>query len=167
MYANRPNDRRCILNERVLIIVGIIAQYFMNELDFSNEREIVEELLGAGFKEEEINEAFTWMESITLNPNHPQLQQLRTPQLRVFSPLEQKKLSLEAQGFLTDLRMKGILPSDIEEEIIIKACQENEDQISLKEVKSITILSLFSSIQNDHSREIDCIYEDKLDKLYH
>lgn len=155
------------MNERVLIIVGIIAQYFMNEHDFSNEREIVEELLGAGFKEEEINEAFTWMETITLNPSHPLLKQLRTPQLRVFSPLEQKKLSIEAQGFLTDLRMKGILPSDIEEEIIIRACQDDEGQNSLEEIKSITILALFASIQHDHSREIDCIFEDKLDKLYH
>jgi len=118
------------LNERVLIIVGIIAQYFMNEHDFSNEREIVEELLGAGF-------------------------------------LEQKKLSLEAQGFLIDLRMKGVLPSEVEEEIIFKACQDDEGQSSLEEIKSITILTLFASIQHDHSREIDCIFEDKLDKLYH
>ena len=155
------------MNERVLIIVGIIAQYFMNEHDFSNEREIVEELLGAGFKEEEINEAFTWMETITLNPGHLQLEQLKPPQLRVFSPLEQKKLSLEAQGFLIDLRMKGVLPSEVEEEIIFKACQDDEGQSSLEEIKSITILTLFASIQHDHSREIDCIFEDKLDKLYH
>ncbi|OEU70595.1 MAG: hypothetical protein BA874_04845 [Desulfuromonadales bacterium C00003068] len=155
------------MNERVLIIVGIIAQYFMNEHDFSNEREIVEELLGAGFEEKEINEAFTWMETITLSTSPVLLKQLRPPQLRVFSPLEQKKLSIEAQGFLTGLRMKGILPSDIEEEIIIRACQDDEGQNSLEEIKSITILSLFASIQHDHFREIDCIFEDKLDKLYH
>lgn len=163
----KPNDRRYILNERVLIIVGIIAQYFMDEHDFSNERQIVEQLLGAGFKEEEINEAFTWMEGITLNPNHPQRKLLATTPLRIFSPVEQKKISIEAQGFLTNLRMKGILPSEVEEEIIIKACHDGDEQIDLEEIKSMTILALFASIQHDHSREIDCIIEDKLDKLYH
>jgi len=139
----------------------------MDEHNFSNERQIVEELLGAGFKEEEINEAFTWMEGITLNPSHPLLKQLKKPQLRVFTPQEQKKLSIEARGFLTDLRMRGILPSDVEEEIILKACLDEEGKSNLEEIKSLTVLALFASIQHDHTREINCIIEDKLDKLYH
>ena len=139
----------------------------MDEQNFSNERQIVEELLGAGFKEEEINEAFSWMEEITLNPNHPRVKRLKTPLLRTFSLQEQKRISVEAQGFLTDLRMRGILPSDIEEEIILKACLDEEEQSTLEEIKSFTVLALFASIQHDHSREINCIIEDKLDNLYH
>jgi len=156
------------LNERVLIIVGIIAQYFLSEQNFSNEREIVEELIDAGFKEEEINEAFSWMESITLHPeHHDQQPQLLTPKMRLFSDEEKKSISLAARGFLLKLRLSGIISTEIEEEIIIKACQQDEEQSTLSEIKSLTVLTMFSNLNHDHSREIDCIIENKLDKLYH
>ncbi|MDY0191239.1 MAG: DUF494 family protein [Desulfuromonas sp.] len=156
------------MNERVLIIVGIIAQYFLNEQNFSNEREIVEELLGAGFKEDEINEAFVWMESITLHPEQPhQLPPLKSPKMRLFSAEEQKVLSVAARGFLLQLRLSGIISPEIEEEIIIKACQSDDEPSNLAEIKSLTVLTLFASLNQDHSREIDCIIENKLDKLYH
>jgi len=156
------------LNERVLIIVGIIAQYFLSEQNFSNEHEIVEELLGAGFKEDEINEAFVWMESITLHPetNH-KIPQLVAPKMRLFSAEEQKGLSVAARGFLFQLRLSGIITPEVEEEIIIKACHDNEDQNNLAEIKSLTVLTLFANLNYDHSREIDCIIENKMDKLYH
>lgn len=156
------------MNERVLIIVGIIAQYFMNEHDFSDEHEIVEELLSAGFEEQEINEAFTWMEKITLHPDLTQQgQQIKTPCLRIFSPEEQQSLSIEARGFLVDLRLKGILTADMEEEIILNACHDDDEPSNLDEVKSMTVLAMFADMQHDNSREIDCIIENKLEKLYH
>lgn len=139
----------------------------MNEHDFSNEHEIVEELLGAGFEEQEIDEAFTWMEHITLHPDHAQPhQRIKPPCLRIFSPEEQQSLSLEAQGFLVDLRLKGILSADMEEEIIINACHDDEEPSSLEEIKSMTVLAMFANLQHDHNREIDCIIEDKMDKFY-
>lgn len=156
------------MNERVLIIVGIIAQYFMNEHDFSSEREIVEELLSAGFKEEEISEAFTWMEKVTLHPDRPHHQPtLKPPCLRLFSPEEQLALSVEAQGFLIKLRTSGILCPEVEEEIIFKACHNDGEENSLNDIKSITVLALFASMQYEGSREIDCIIEDNWQKLYH
>ncbi|OQY19659.1 MAG: hypothetical protein B6I36_03505 [Desulfobacteraceae bacterium 4572_35.1] len=156
------------MNERVLIIVGIIAQYFMSEDDFSNEHEIVEELLGAGFKEDEISEAFVWMEKITLNPDQPQQSpKIKAPSMRLFSPEEQDGLSVAAQDFLLKLRLGGIISPEIEEEIIIKACQAAEEQqCNLTEVKSLTVLTMFADLQKDHSREIDCIIGNKLEKLY-
>lgn len=158
---------RCILNERVLIIVGIIAQYFMSEHDFSNEREIIEELLGAGFKEDEINEAFVWMEKITLNPDYPhQEPQLHAPNMRLFCAEEQGSLSVASMGFLLKLRLAGITSPELEEEIIMKACENDEEQCSLAEIKSLTVLTMFANLQHDHAREIDCIIENKLDKLY-
>lgn len=156
------------MNERVLIIVGIIAQYFMNENDFSSEREIVEELLSAGFQEEEINAAFSWMEKITLNqPPQHELETLQPAKVRVYAPQEQQCLSTEARGFLLKLRTAGILTPEVEEEIILKACQDEGEESSLDEVKSITVLAMFASLQYDGSREIDCIIEDNWDKLYH
>ncbi|GEM_PF-256293 len=157
------------LNERVLIIVGIIARYFLSEDDFSNEGQIIEELLGAGFEEEEISEAFSWMEKITL---HPQLDQdevpcLQPPALRLFAAQEQQQLSAAAQGFLVDMRQRGIINAEIEEEVILKACHECDEQVDLEEIRSLTVLILFANLTSDHVRTIDCIIENKLDKFYH
>ncbi|WP_321530224.1 DUF494 family protein [uncultured Desulfuromonas sp.] len=156
------------MNERVLIIVGIIAQYFMNEHDFSSEREIVEELLSAGFKEEEINAAFSWMEKVTLQqPPDADQTLLSPPLIRVYAPQERQCLTREARGFLVKLRTAGILTSELEEEIILKACQNDGEVSTLDDVKSITILAMFASLQYDGSREIDCILEDNWNRLYH
>ena len=156
------------LNERVLIIVGIIAQYFMNEHDFSSEREIVEELLSAGFEEDEINAAFSWMEKITLQqPPEPDRALLSPPLIRIYAPQERQSLTREAQGFLVKLRAAGILTPELEEEIILKACQNDGEISTLEDVKSITILAMFASLQYDGSKEIDCIIEDNWNRLYH
>ncbi|PLX94390.1 MAG: hypothetical protein C0620_06055 [Desulfuromonas sp.] len=156
------------MNERVLIIVGIIAQYFMNEHDFSSEREIIEELLSAGFKEDEINAAFSWMEKITLNqPPEVNDNVLSPPLIRVYAPQEQQCLTREARGFLLKLRTAGILTPELEEDIILKACQNNGEKSTLEDVKSITVLAMFASLQYDGSREIDCIIEDNWNRLYH
>ena len=156
------------MNERVLIIVGIIAQYFMNEHDFSSEREIVEELLSAGFKEDEINAAFSWMEKVTLQQSpEPDKTLLSPPLLRVYAPQERQCLTPEAQGFLVKLRTAGILTPEVEEDIILKACQNHGEVSTLEDVKSITILAMFASLQYDGSREIDCIIDDNWNRLYH
>ncbi|MBN2644944.1 MAG: DUF494 family protein [Desulfuromonadaceae bacterium] len=154
------------MNERILIIVGIIAQYFLSEENFSSEQEIVEELLSAGFEQHDIQDAFKWMENVSLKPATSRVVELAPPLLRLFSPQERQSLSLEARGFLTRLRQSGLLPAEIAEEIIVRACHEEQDEVTLEEIKSMTVLALFADLQQ-FSPEIDCIIEDNWKKLYH
>jgi Smg protein len=154
------------LRERVLAIVSLIAQYVMEERDLLTENELVAELLAVGFEEEEIEAAFRWMETLSLQSRQkpPQLQVSGTH--RVFTAEENRTLSTEARGFLIRLRTLGILDDELEEEVIERATQA-EEELTLSELKTLVVLTLFTRSHDDWRREVDCIMEDDWSRLYH
>jgi Smg protein len=155
------------LRERVLAIVSIIAQFVMEEREQISESDIVEELLAEGFDAEEIDAAFNWMENISLEPRKTTALELAPSTHRVFTPEEVRALSREARGFLVRLRTLGIASDELQEEIIDKALQVAEDEITLKEIKTIAALTLFARSNDDWRREVDCFMEDDWSRLYH
>ncbi len=155
------------LRERVLAIVSLIAQYIMDDHEPISNEDIVQELLDEGFDSDEIDAAFNWMENISLHLRKASHDGLQLPTNRIFTVEESHCLSPEAQGFLVRLRGMGILDDDLQEEIIDKALQMEEEDLSLKDIKTITALTLFSSSQRDWHREINCIFEDDWSRLYH
>jgi Smg protein len=164
-YNNRHNGDR--LRERVLAIVSFIAQYFLDDRDLMTESDLVEELLSVGFESEEIDAAFCWMESQAICAPVGSETSLSPPAQshRVFSSEENRALSSEARGFLTRLRTMGILNNEIHEEVIEKALLMAEDEVTLKEIKTITVLAMFANSQNEWRREFDCLLEDDWQRL--
>lgn len=155
------------MRERVLAIVSIIAQFVMEERELPSETEIVEELLAVGFEAEEIDAAFHWMESQSLPSTSGTMPAMTLPSHRIFTRKECLALSCEARGFLIRLRTMGILDHDLEEEIIEQAMQVAEDEISLKELKTIAALTLFARSHDSWRREIDQLLDDDWSQLYH
>ena len=153
------------MRERVLAIVNLIAQYFLEEQEPKSESDLVEELLAIGFDVDEIDAAFNWMENQTLRT--PQSQELAAPVIthRVFSAEEHRYLSREARGFLIRLRSTGILDEELFEEIVHKSVQMTDEAVSLKEIKTITILALFARSQHQWRQEFDCLLEDDWSRL--
>ena len=84
---------------------------------------------------------------------------------RVFTTEEKRALSSDARGFLTRLRTMGILGDEIQEEVIDKALLMAEDEVTLKEIKTITVLAMFANSQNEWRREFDCLLEDDWQRL--
>lgn len=155
------------MRERVLAIVTLIAQYVMEDRDPLTESDLVEELLAVGFEEDEIDAAFSWMESLSLQDTPPPDVLLTLPPQRIFTPEEIQVISCEARGFLSRLRSLGILDDQTQEEIIERAMQVAEDELTLKEVKTLTALTLFARSHEDWRREVDCFMEDDWSRLYH
>jgi Smg protein len=155
------------VRERVLAIVSFIAQYFLDDRDILTESDLVEELLSVGFEAEEIDAAFCWMESQTLCAPASSVTSLTPPanSHRVFSTEENRALSSEARGFLTRLRGMGILDDEVQEDVIEKALQMAEDEVTLKEIKTITVLAMFANSQHEWRREFDCLLEDDWQRL--
>jgi Smg protein len=159
------------LRERVLAIVNLIAKYVLGAEDAPiNEQELVAELLSVGFETEEINDAFSWMESAALQEPPCQLAAdtpMRQPSYRLFSREEQSAMSLEAIGFLVKLRAMGMLPDEAQEEIIERALRAAEEPINLQEIKIISALTLLSRANNLWQREIDCFLDNDWVRIYH
>lgn len=153
------------MRERVLAIVTFIAQYFLEEQEPRSESDLVEELLAIGFEAQEIDAAFCWMENHTLVPGPAQ--ELCAPVLthRVFSAEEQRALTRDARGFLIRLRGAGILDEELFEEIVHKSLQMSDEELCLKEIKTIAVLALFARSQHQWRQEFDCLLEDDWSRL--
>lgn len=155
------------LKERVLAIVSIIAQYVAEENQLPSSSDIVEELLASGFEAEEIDAAFHWMESFSLQGCAPSHAELTIPSHRIFTAQECQAISCEGRGFLTQIRGLGILDDASQEDIIQKAVQLSEDEMTLADVKNLTALTLLSRSHNEWLREVDCFMDDDWKRLYH
>ncbi len=159
------------MRERVLAIVNLIAQYVLGAEDTPiSEQELKTELISVGFDADEINDAFSWMETIALQPQAESASVaplMNLPTYRVFSTVEQQKLTTEARGFLVKVRTLGLLSDEAQEEIIERAIRAAEDPITEQEIKLITILNLLSRSNSLWLREIDCFLENDWGRIYH
>ncbi len=155
------------MRERVLAIVSIIAQYVLESREQLTDSDIVEELLAEGFEADEIDAAFSWMENVSLHQGSSPPSSLTLPTQRIFTAEETRNLSGEARGFLIRLRGLGLIDDGAQEEIIDRAMQIAEDEVSLKEIKTITALTLFTRSQDVWLRDVDFIMEDDWAQLYH
>ncbi len=159
------------MRERVLAIVNLIAQYVLGAEDTQiSEQELMTELMSVGFEADEIHDAFSWMETVALQPQtEPTMDTplMELPTYRVFSVLEQQKLTTEARGFLTKVRAMGLLTDEAQEEIIDRALRSTEDSINEQEIKLITTLTLLSRSSNLWLREIDCFLGNDWNRIYH
>lgn len=139
----------------------------MEERNLISETELVEELLSVGFDEEEIDAAFNWMQGLSPSSDASIQQKPLTPYVqRIFTTEERRLLSDDARGFLIKLRNLGILDDDAQEEIIDRAFQLEEEEISLKEIKVMTALSLFARSNEDWRREVDCLLGDDWSRMF-
>jgi Smg protein len=139
----------------------------MTDRDQLTESEIVEELMAEGFDAEEIDAAFRWMEDLSQHPRKQDDSPLQVPTHRVFTLEEVWGLSPEARGFLIRLRTLGILDDDAEEEIIERCLQVAEDAVSLRDIKALTALVLFSRTAQNWWREVDCFMDDDWARMFH
>lgn len=155
------------MRERVLAIVTIIAQYVMTDREQLSESDIVEELIAEGFDAEEIDAAFRWMEDLSQHPRKQDDKVLEIPTYRIFTCDETWGMSSEARGFLIRLRTLGILNDEVQEEIIERSLQIAEDEVTLKDIKALTALVLFSRTAQDWRREVDCFMDDDWSRLFH
>ncbi|MCK5913051.1 MAG: DUF494 family protein [Desulfuromusa sp.] len=159
------------MRERVLAIVSLIAQYVLGAEDTPiSEKELMAELMSVGYKADEINDAFSWMETIAFQPQTTEetvRPLMDLPTYRVFSAQEQQQLTTEARGFLVKVRTMGLLSDEAQEEVIDRVMRSTEDPISEHEIKLITILTLLSHSNNLWLREIDCFLENDWKQIYH
>ncbi len=160
------------MRERVLAIVNLIAKYVLGANGAAiSEQELVDELMSEGFDAQEINDAFSWMESTALDQTQQQHDEVNistsSSTMRMFTPEECRLIDTEARGLLVRLRAMGLINDDIEEELIDRIVAAAEEPVSLQEMKILTALSLLTKNSNQWQREIDCLMTEDWARIYH
>ena len=122
-------------------MIDILVYLFENYLpDACPEPAILaRKLTAAGFEQEEISEALTWLDG--LEQSETVLLHLR-PQgeaIRIYGTEEINRLPLECRGFLTFLEQAGTLDPELRELVIERALALTDGVISVSKVEVIVL----------------------------
>ncbi len=142
------------MNPKVLDAARIIGRYVEEYAEqYLDHGDLKNELLNLGFSNEEISEAFKWIELNTLGSEADQKsagEPSSNPQpIRVLTPQEEEKISPDAWGYLVRLHDRGILDPTILEEILEKILSSEKEQFREKDVRRLAALTVFNHVQGE------------------
>lgn len=141
------------MKETVLdVLMYLLENYQHGEFsDTDNQDTLRDELVAAGFPNEEVAHAFTWLEGLSAQ----RLQPLNTGlagALRVYAREELARLSCECRGFLLNLEQLGILDANARE-LVIDRLMAFTDEIDLERVKWVCLLVLINQPESGEAFE--------------
>jgi len=148
------------------VLIYLFENYLEDEIDLMPDSEgIKAELRLAGFKNNEINRAFDWLESLAEQSN---IQPSISATFRIFSEPEKQKLDIECRNFLLFLERSGILTTTTREIVIDRAMAIENNRLTLEELKWAVLMVLLNQSDDDiaFSRMEDIIY-DLVPTLFH
>lgn len=133
------------MNENVIdVLIYIYETYMDGDQPVPADHIMMqEELLEAGFKQDEIKKAFDWLDELawsqgTLDYGNG----VPLPSVRIFTEAECGKLDTEIRGMLLYLEQNGILSPLSREIVIDRAMALETDEMSADDVKWIVLLVL-------------------------
>lgn len=142
------------------VLMYLFENYLDEDSDIPPDNDAIRtDLLEAGFDAFEVNKAFDWLDSLTLqNAIKPSV----APAFRIYCSQEIAKLDIDCRNFLIFLEQTGILLPHSREIVIDRVMALEGDEISLDNLKWIVLMVLFSQPGNDgaYARMEDIVYEE-------
>ena len=119
-----------------------LIEHFQS-LNACPERFFLEQRLeNAGFEENEIDQAFGWMDKIRLSHQKPNLQLQNSQSFRIFSQNEQLHLTEETLNLLTFLHEQEII-DNCQRELIIDTLMEAQYEVTVNHAKMLVLAILW------------------------
>ncbi len=135
------------MKEDVLDVLMYLFENYMDD-DTATEADpetLKTQLREAGFLSTEINKAFAWLEDLAIMQDGDSLRPAKTARsIRVFNPIEEKKLDVECRGFLMFLEQMGVLNDASRELVIDRIMALESPDIDLEQVKWVVLMVLFN-----------------------
>ncbi len=139
------------MREKVLNILGLLSQSVSQDKDlFYDAEEIWDDLLHRGYSENDIESAIQQMEKMLLEIPGPYWSD-QIPVHRCFTKEEATRLSPRVQGYLWQLKTRGIIDHALEDEIVHRV-MNLEEHTGLREMKTVVALTIFS---HEHKIQLD------------
>lgn len=149
----------------ILDVLMYLFEYLDDEVQLSQDQESLKvELSSAGFQRADINKAFDWLESLA--EQQESLGEVSLPKsvpMRLFTPEECEKLSLESRGFLLFLEQNGVMDTLSRELIIDRVMALETEDVSLEQLKWVVLMVLFNQPGQEASYAWmeNLVYEDQ------
>ena len=141
------------------VLMYLFENYMEDEIEMLPDSDVIRtELLEAGFESCEVNKAFDWLDSLSLQRA---IKPTVTSAFRIFCTQEIEKLDLECRNLIMFLEHNGILNSSNREIVIDRAMALDDEEISMEKLKWIVLMILLSQPDEEiaFSRMEDIVYD--------
>ena len=152
------------MNENVVDILIYLYENYMDaeQNPPSDQQEIHEELVQAGFPEREIDKAFQWMEELARHQGTQDYQDHTENSIRIYTEQEIRRLDADCRGLLLFLEQNGILDQASRELVVDRATALDSQQIGVEELKWIVLMVLINQPgqESAFAQMEDLVYND-------
>lgn len=141
------------------VLMYLFENYMEDEIEILPDSDVIKtELMEAGFDQLEVNKAFDWLESLSMQRT---IRPTVTSAFRIFCPEEKEKLDLDCLNFIIFLEHSGILNPANREIVIDQVMALENEEISIEKLKWIVLMVLLSQPDEEiaFSRMEDIVYD--------
>ncbi|KGY07837.1 MULTISPECIES: DUF494 family protein [Vibrio] len=138
------------------ILMYLFETYIHSDAELQvNQDELEEELLRAGFHQNDIYKALVWLEELAAlqqSEAHSAISVCSTStSTRIYTAKECERLSLECRGFITFLEQVNVLTTETREMVIDRIMGLETDEFELDDLKWIVLMVLFNVPGNENA----------------
>ncbi|KKC98450.1 MULTISPECIES: DUF494 family protein [Photobacterium] len=135
------------------ILMYLFETYIHSDAELMvDQDELSEELLRAGFHQEDIYKALNWLEKLAAlqDTDHtPYMNTSAVTSIRVYTQDEMNRLDVTCRGFLTYLEQIHVLSSETREMVIDRVMELETTEFILDDLKWIILMVLFNAPGNE------------------
>lgn len=131
------------------ILMYLFENFIHSEVEVMVDHDkLTDELTRAGFHQDEIYKALTWLERLAalqesdINPYLVKLSE--TPSIRIYTEPEQMRLDTECRGFLLFLEQINVLDAQTREMVVDRVMELDTEEIALEDLKWVVLMVLFN-----------------------
>ncbi len=152
------------MNENVVeILIYLYENYMDSEQNaLSDQDQLHEELVRAGFTSKEIAKAFLWMDELALRQSSQYFRPHTEHSIRIYTGEELERLDTECRGLLPFLEQNGILDQAGRELVIDRALALDTHTVVVDDLKWVVLLVLINQPgqESAFAQMEDLVYND-------
>ena len=154
------------------ILMYLFENYIHSESDiFVEQNELTDELLRAGFNQDEIYKALDWLDQLAdlqHSDEIPYLNATADKAIRIYTEEECQLLDVESRGFLMFVEQVGVIDSTTREMVIDRLMALEKAEISLDDLKWVILMVLFNvpGKEQAYAQMEDLIFDEPTEYLH-
>jgi Smg protein len=154
------------------ILMYLFENYIHSEAEIMVDQEsLTDELTRAGFHQDEIYKALSWLEKLAALQDtdaYPYLTRVGRRSVRVYTDEEMQLLDVECRGFLLFLEQVNVLDFTTREMVIDRVMELDTKFFSIDDLKWVVLMVLFNvpGKENAYSQMEDLIFDEQEGPLH-
>lgn len=149
------------------ILMYLFENYIHSEAEVMVDHDILtDELTRAGFHQDEIYKALTWLEKLAALQDtdaYPYLTRVGRQSFRIYTAEEKQLLDVECRGFLLFLEQVNVLDFTTREMVIDRVMELDTKFFTIDDLKWVVLMVLFNvpGKENAYSQMEDLIFDEQ------